>query len=134
MVKRKGDHVPTFISIEMPKQLEKLCRNDTLCVDNCYVNGNVFVHIIIRKMKFRTIASVNRRHKIVLLGEKKVDLNIYQAKGFDITSVYADKEFEYIREDMRPIELNICPTDDPVHEVERSIRTVNERVRCTMHG
>ena len=32
------------------------------------------------------------------------------------------------------MELNICPTDDHLYEVERYIRTVKERVRCTMHG
>ena len=32
------------------------------------------------------------------------------------------------------MELKICPTDDHAHEVESSIRTVKERVQCTMHG
>ena len=32
------------------------------------------------------------------------------------------------------MELNICPIDDHVHEAERSIRTVKERIRCIMHG
>ena len=41
-VKRKRDNLPTFIPVEMPEQLEKSYKNDTLCADNFYVNGYVF--------------------------------------------------------------------------------------------
>ena len=74
--KKKRDHIPTFIPIEMPEQLEKFYKNNTLCTDNLYVNGNVFFHTITRKMKFRKIASVNSREKHTLLRETKVVLNL----------------------------------------------------------
>ena len=79
-------------------------------------------------MKFRTVAFVNSRHKNILLRETKAVLYLYESKEFKITAVHADKEIACIREEIRPMELNICPTDDHVHEVERSIYTVKERV------
>ena len=85
-------------------------------------------------MKFRTVASISSRDKAVLLNELESILNFYEAKDYVITDVHADHEFQYIREDIIPIELDVCAPDDHVHEVERSIRTVKERVRCTSHS
>ena len=67
---------------------------------------------------------MNSRKKIEFLRETKAVWSLYQVKGFDITSIYADKEFKCIRENMRPMELNICPKDGHLHEIERSISTV----------
>ena len=39
-----------------------------------------------------------------------------------------------MREDVRPRELNVCATEDHLYEIERSIRTVKERCRCTLAG
>ena len=107
---------------------------DTLCIDNFYVNGNVFFHSITRNMKFRTVVSVNSRKKKVLLRETKAVLNMYEVKGFDITSIHADKGFSCLQEELQPKDLNICHTDDHVHKVKQSIRTFKERVCCTMYG
>ena len=85
-------------------------------------------------MKFRTVASVPSRAKVVLLSELKSVLNFYESQDYVITDVHADHEFQCIREEIGPIELDVCAPDDHVHEVERSIRTVKERVRCTSHS
>ena len=63
-VKRKRDHVSTFIPIEILEQLEKSYKNDTLCNNNFYINGNVSFHTITRNMKLSTVTSVNSRKKI----------------------------------------------------------------------
>ena len=89
-----------------------------------YVNGNVFFHTITRRMKFRTVAAIINRRKATLMHETKAVLNLYAVKGYEITSVHADQEFKCIKEDIRPIELDVCPTDDHVPEVERSVRTI----------
>ena len=68
-------------------------ENDTLCVDNFYVNGNVFFHTITRAMKMRTVAAVKNRSKNVLLNELKTILNFYESRNYDITDVHADHEF-----------------------------------------
>ena len=75
-------------------------------------------------MKFRAVALVASRHKRVLLEELKTILNLYDKKEYNISSIHADQEFNCVREDVRPRELNVCATDDHVYEIERSIRTV----------
>ena len=75
-------------------------------------------------MKFRTIAGISNRRKATLTNETGVVLNLYKIKGCNIISVHGDKEFECIREEIRPVDLNICSKDDHVGEVERSVRTI----------
>lgn len=59
---------------------------------------------------------------------------MYETRGFNITRGEADREFSCISNDILPILLNVANADDHVHEVERSIRTVKERTRCTVQG
>jgi hypothetical protein len=59
---------------------------------------------------------------------------MYTARGFNVTRLEADREFNCIVNDVLPHDMNIADADDHVHEVERSIRTVKERVRCTIQG
>jgi len=48
--------------------------------------------------------------------------------------IHGDNEFQCIKEDMRPINMNITAPDGHVGEVERSIRTIKDRARSTVHG
>jgi hypothetical protein len=66
--------------------------------------------------------------------ETQAVINMYKARGFNISRVEADREFFCITNDILPTTLNVADADDHVHEVERSIRTVKERTRCTVQG
>jgi hypothetical protein len=57
---------------------------------------------------------------------------MYEAQGFNITRLEADQEFACIANDVLPIDLNVADADVHVHKVERSIRTIKERTRCTV--
>jgi hypothetical protein len=58
----------------------------------------------------------------------------YSARGFTVTSIITDIEFECIRTSLPNIQLETVPPEEHVGEVERSIRTIKERVRSTVHG
>jgi hypothetical protein len=66
--------------------------------------------------------------------EAKAILNLCQTRGFDTFRTEADRELTCITNDVLPAALNVAKADDHVHEVERSIRTIKERVRCTVQG
>jgi len=59
---------------------------------------------------------------------------MYKSRGFNISDLHADMEFDCIRNDVLPSRLNVTAADDHVGEVERSIRTMKERARTTIHG
>ena len=59
----------------------------------------------------------------------------YDLRGFTIKNIFMDNEFECLRNDLRKaerkIELNCVAADEHVPHIERYIRHVKERCRCT---
>ena len=106
----------------------------TLCMDIFYVQGHPFFQTISRKVQFRTVAPVLNRNKATLLREIKPVLAMYKSRGFNISDLHADIEFECIRNDVLPSRLNVTAANVHVGEVEQSIRTMKERARTTNHG
>jgi len=120
--------------MQIPAIIREKHQNITLCMDIFYVNGNPFFTTILRKIDFRTVATITSRTKAILLRETKALTLLYETQGFKIPDIHADKEFACITNDMLPTRLNIADADDHVPEVERSIRTIKEHIRCTIHG
>jgi hypothetical protein len=105
-----------------------------LFTDIFYVNGNLFLHTISEFIKFRTVAPLNNRAKQTILTAIMSVLRLYDRRGFTVTRVEADHEFAPLIHDLLPTQCNIAAADDHVAEVERSIRTVKERVRSLLQG
>jgi hypothetical protein len=61
-------------------------------------------------------------------------LHLYRSRGFSVSDLHTDNEFECIREHILPVHLNTVASDGHVGKVERSIRTIKERNRTTVHG
>jgi len=59
--------------------------------------------------------------------------NMYVSRGFTITNIHADPEFNCISNEMLPAVLNITAAREHVGEVERAIRTGKEVSRCITH-
>ena len=127
-------HVPTFQAIPIPAHVAAHHRELTLCMDFFFVQGIAFLHSISRKIGFRTLAQVPNRSKTTILKETKSITHLYHARGLTICDIHADNEFECIREQVLPIDMHIVPADSHVGEIERSIRTIKERIRATAHG
>jgi Reverse transcriptase (RNA-dependent DNA polymerase) len=94
----------------------------------------MFLTTISRKLRFRTVTPISDRSKKTISKGLGDIIRVYTARGFSVTNVHADNEFECIRYDILPCGLNIVTADDHVGEVERSIRTIKERVRTIIHG
>ncbi len=98
------------------------------------MQGIPFFHTISRDIGFRTVHPVADRSKTTILRKLRTVMNTYQARGFAVCDVHGDHELECVRESLRPIALNIAPADSHVGDVERSIRTIKERLRSCTHG
>jgi len=125
---------PTFVAVPIPAPILQHHRDVTLCADFFFVQGIPFYHTISRGIGFRTVALVTNRNKSTILREARAVINLYQSRGLVVRDVHADNEFECIRDDIRPIDMNIVPADSHVGEIERSIRTIKERLRSCVHG
>jgi hypothetical protein len=132
-VKRQNRGIPNYQPIIIPAPMIDKYHDCQLFMDIFWVNGSPF-HTISQCAKFRTAAAINNRYKRSLLMEARAVTNLYDAQGFNISRIEADQEFRCITNDLLPIPVNVAAADDHVAKVEQSIRTVKERVRCTVQG
>jgi hypothetical protein len=127
------EHVPTLATINLPESILEHHKDVTVSIDIFYVNKLLFFHSISRKLKIRTVSNITSRHKNTLLQETLQIVKLYESRGFNVVNIHADIEFECLRDDLLPINCDITPNDAHVSEVERSIRTIKERVRGDIH-
>ena len=124
--------LPTTI-IPLPKNIKEFHSHITLYIDFFFVNRIPFFHSISGKYQFRTVEAVHNRTKNTMLECYNKIKKVYNCREISIDEIQADGEFKCITEDVRPSFLHTAPPNDHVPEVERSIRTIKERVRCYLH-
>ena len=61
-------------------------------------------------------------------------MKLFNRRRIGITQVNADNEFECIREDIAPLQLNIVAAGDHVGDIERANRSLKEGTRCEIHN
>ena len=96
-----------------------------------HINGIGFLNTISRHIMFDTGSMIkNQRVENIADGITHVN-KLYLQRGFKITHMHTDCEFETIHREMTGlgINLNCAPKKEHVTEIERFIRTVKERVR-----
>jgi hypothetical protein len=103
-------------------------------VDIFWVNHSPYFHTISEWVKFRTVTAINNRTQRTLHIEIQAVIKLYETRGFTVTRVEGEQEFSCLANNLLPTPLNIADADDHVAEVERSIRTIKERVRCLVQG
>jgi hypothetical protein len=132
--RKTTEHIPRTIPLILPDYILEHHRNVTLCMDVFFVQGQRFHHTISRSIKFRTVSPIANSTKATLQDNTLAVINAYRLRGFEVTNIHADGAFECLRQAVAPTILNVNAADEHVGEVERSIRTVKERVRATVHG
>ena len=126
--------IPTFEAVPIPAPLLEHHSTVTLCVDIFFVQGLGYLHTISRNIGYRTVVPIANRGVPTLLPKLRSVLRLYEARGFRVSDIHADREFECLHSSLLPVELNTVAPDSHVGEVERSIRTIKERLRSTVHG
>ena len=127
------EHIPSTSLVPLPQTTREFHSNVTLCVDFFYVNGIPLLHTISRSFKFRTVEEMDNRNKETMISSIMHTVKLYKSRGLIVENIHADNEFECCRSELRPIILSIAGAGMHVGEVERSIRTIKERVRCSIH-
>ena len=134
MVRRRPGHHGEIARVPLPLMIKDHHGSDILDVDFSYVNGCAFLHTKTRSIKFKSVKRCySRGKKEILRGLAKV-IDVYKARGLTISSICGDNEFEKIREGVQPIPVDIVAREEHVPRIERSIRTLKERVRCFCHS
>ena len=113
----------------VPRPLIEANKVITLAADVFFVDGIAFLLMVARRKKFVTAEHVPIRTAISLSKHLKRVLEVYRRAGFVVRTILMDGEFEKIKSLMPSVECNTTAAMEHVSEVERTIRTVKERIR-----
>jgi len=106
--------------------------NVGLSIDFFFVDGIAFFHTISNDIQFRRIDTPKSHNKqCIIIWLKKV-IQTYQARGFNIGTIYGNDEFDCLRNDFRPTTFDIATPGQRVPRAERSIRTIKDGTRCAV--
>jgi hypothetical protein len=131
---QESTRVSDITPISIPKELYNDLKNVTLCIDFHFVNGVTVFHTISRRINYRTVSFPLSRSKPIIVEELKKVYQKYNSRGFRITDIHADVEFEKIRNDILPVRLHTCGVDDHVPEIERSVQTQKNENRSVCYA
>ena len=94
--------------------------NISLCVDIMYVNRNSLFISVCKNIKFITCTALDNRKQKTLVDNLIKIYSLYLKRGFKITLVLGNGEFDCTRADVAKhlkSELNICGPDEHVTDV-----------------
>ena len=120
--------------IQVPREFLNLHKKVFLTVDMYYVNEVVFFVSLSRKICFTASTHLqNRKHASVMAAFSDA-FTFYGQRGFHITLVHGDSEFESLRSQIEALpgkpRLNVAAPGEHVPEIERRIRVIKERCRA----
>ena len=118
-------------NISIPVEIMQQYRDVTLSVDIMKVTGIPFLMTISRHIKFGSAGKLDNMKNSHIIKHFKTIIGTYVARGFRVTIILADNQFESMRGDIANLgaTLSITARDEHVPEVERFNRTIKDRVR-----
>ena len=105
-----------------------------LYIDIMYICGGLFLHTKSKDIDYITIHYLPDKKITTIAKKLKYVIRIYLSRGFIITNVFSDNEFNHDKYQslFMPAILHVCATGEHVPIIKRSIRTVKEQVRSEM--
>ena len=117
--------------VGIPRDLYKLHKMVTIAADFMLVSGIPFLVTFLRNIKFWTAEFMPKRKAGLLAKSLKKVLLIYTRGGYIVKLALMDKAFDAVKEHLPFLELNTTAARENVAEIERELRQVKERGRCT---
>jgi hypothetical protein len=117
---------------DIPASIMTQYKTVVLCGDIMFVNRIPFFMTISRHIKFSTVEMIENQQNTTIIKAIKQVKAIYMQRGFTISTILLDGQFESIRGELAELQitLNTVSNDEHVPEAERHIRTIKERARC----
>ncbi|VEU34053.1 unnamed protein product [Pseudo-nitzschia multistriata] len=132
-VRQQGKHIREDVS-PVPAEVLDRYGKVMIHVDIMTVNGIQFFHSISRHLRFRTSRAVTNVKQSTLLHCVESLIGQYKSRGFTVTQVSGDNQFQCLRDDLLrlspPVEMRCVAAGQHEPTIERSNRTLKENVRC----
>eukprot|EP00536_Pseudo-nitzschia_multiseries_P018200 jgi/Psemu1/54543/gm1.54543_g len=121
----------------VPDSILNSYHDVTLFVDIITVNSVQFLVFISRHLRFRTAVAINNMKHHTLAKAIWAIAGQYLARGFCVTQVHADNQFDCIRDNLLdmdyPITMHCVPAGQHEPTIERSNQTLKENIRCVVN-
>ena len=136
--------------LENCKKVCQLTHFDPRCVDSCQIHGLLLSRVInggdtsiksilesISTLDSRTVEYIKnfgkKYNKAKMLEGVKRCINLYHSRDLSVIQMNTDNKFGCIKEEIRPIKLNMVAAGEHAGNIERYNRTVKECTRCHIH-
>ena len=118
-------------SYNIPLTIMQKYRDVTLSADIMKVCGIPFLNTISRHIKFGSAGRLDNIKNSTIVSHFKAVISVYRIRGFRVTIILADNQFESMRGDIANLGaiVNVVSRDEHVPEVERFNRTIKDRVQ-----
>ena len=132
-LRKKQEVIPRINRVCVPECMLEYYRNIRLFLDIMYINAIPFLHTISEYVKLCTSVFMNNRKEGTFIEKLKAAIDVCETNGFKAENIDADLEFKCV-DTQFDAKFNIIDTDSHVHPIERSNRTIKERIRCLIQG
>ena len=118
-------------AMSIPIQIMQQYKDVTLSADVMKVTGIPFLMTISRHIKFGSAGKLDTMKNGHIIKHFKAIIGAYVTRGFRVTIILADNQFESMRGKLADLhaQLNVTARDEHVPEIERFNRTIKDRVR-----
>jgi len=105
-------------------------------IDLCFVKKLTFLVTRTEAVEYISLHALENGKKDTILKQLTKILKVYVNRGFIITDLFGDNEFNHdkIEERIRGINLHICAAGEHVPKIERAVRTIKEKARTIEHA
>jgi len=129
----KSTPIPVNMSlVDIPSTIMSHYREIILTGDIMFVNKVAFFVTISHNLKFGTTEMLPNQKSKTILGAIQQVKAIYSQRGFAISAILMDGQFDPLRADLADMQITLNTTSNSEHvpEVERHIRTIKERAHA----
>jgi hypothetical protein len=129
-IRTKPEHVHTEY-VQIPRDFVEQHKYVTLVADVLFVNGLPFLVNSLRGITVVKVEYLKSRTAKKLVHTLERVVHIYGMAGFIVQTALMDMEFKKLKDKFPNVILNTTAAREHVGEIEKKIRVVKERARCT---
>ena len=134
--RKRPEHVTTESLVTIPEEILREHRTLTLYADLFFISGMPYFTTISEGIMFTTVEALQNRKYDTIIDALLAVITFYKVKGFNVKFVFSDNELKPMKEAIHEegnADLNLSAPNEHVPEVERNIKTIKERVRCSIN-
>ena len=126
---RKQPPVVVDDQVDVPDELIQTWNDITLCIDNMFVQGQVFLVAINTTIRYRSATHLKNQSTQELYAGLDRILRIYNTAGYRIGNIHCNREFRPLLEtvcDDMDIAIHCPPVGSHVPEAKQNIWVIKE--------